>query len=62
MKRSISLILTAAMLSVIPSCGLLNSAVQLPTSLLQSVGRTAGIGLTDTKPQPVQSEEIKETE
>lgn len=62
MKRSISLLLAAASLSMISSCGLINSALKVPAGLLKSVGRTAGIGLTDDKPQPIHDEEIQQAE
>ena len=33
----------------LPSCGLLQSATQVPTGLLKSVGRTVGMNLEHTE-------------
>jgi len=51
--RSICLLLTAAMLALLPSCSLLGSILKLPASAIKMVTRTAGLNLlTDEAPQP----------
>ncbi len=62
MKRSITMIISAAILSMISSCGLINSVLKIPAGILQAAGRTAGLGLTDAKPQPIQNQETQELE
>lgn len=45
MKKRTILMTTLAVIScgILPSCGLISSAARLPGSLLQMVGRTAGL-------------------
>jgi len=51
------------MIAILPSCGLVTSALKVPGSILQMAGRTAGISsLTDTKPQPEQDLEMPKAE
>lgn len=53
MKRSICLILSAAVLAGIPSCGLIRSVLKIPVGIVKTAGRTVGLSnLTDDKPQP----------
>ncbi len=54
--KAIRLILIALCFSLLPSCSLLSSILKVPASILQAVGRTAGIGLTDDAPQPIAPE------
>lgn len=51
--KATRLIIAALLLSLLSSCSLLNSILQVPNGLLKAVGRTAGIGLTDEAPDPV---------
>ena len=51
--KATRLIIAALFLSLLSSCSLLNSVLQVPAGLLKAVGRTAGIGLTDEAPDPV---------
>ena len=47
-------VLIGLALALLPSCGLINSALRIPGSLLQSVGRTVGVSsLTDVPAEPV---------
>lgn len=60
--KAIRLILIAFCFILLPSCQLLGSLLKVPASLLQAVGRTAGISLTDEAPQPVKEGEVENTE
>ena len=62
MKRSITLICAAAMLSMTSSCSLFSSLLKIPAGILTAAGRTAGLGLTDEKPQPEQDQKIQQVE
>lgn len=57
-------IAVGALCSVLPSCGLVKSAAKLPGSLLQSVGRTAGMNVSNdevklTEAEKEEAEELK---
>jgi len=52
--KATRLIIAALFLSLLSSCSLLNSILRVPAGLLKAVGRTAGIGLTDEAPDPVE--------
>lgn len=59
--KSIFLLATAGLFCSLSSCSLVGSALKLPASLLQSVGRTVGVsGLTDEAPDPVEETEAIE--
>ncbi len=62
MKRSITLICAAAMLSMTSSCGLITGLLSLPGSIITAAARTAGLGLTDEKSQPELDQEIQSVE
>ena len=51
--KSINLITAAIVLSTLSSCSLLGSILQFPGSLMETVGRTAGLNaLTNDAPEP----------
>ncbi|MBT8044400.1 MAG: hypothetical protein KJO79_05560 [Verrucomicrobiae bacterium] len=54
--RIIRLIAVAFCLCLLPSCALLGSLLKIPASILQTAGRTVGLGLTDDAPQPYQDD------
>ena len=44
-------------LCLLPSCGLVNSILKIPGSIVKTAGRTVGMSrLTDDAPQPVERE------
>lgn len=48
-----SFITASLTLLLLPSCSLLGSALKIPASVAQTLGRTVGVsGLTDEAPQP----------
>ena len=61
--KATRLILIAFCFSLLPSCALITSILKIPGSILKTAGRTVGIGLTDTAPEPIKDseEELKET-
>ena len=58
--KPIRLILIALLLSSLSSCGLIGSILKIPASLLKSVGRTVGLGLTDESAAPIKSSPVIE--
>ena len=58
--KSIRLILAALIISSLTSCSLISSILKIPGSLLKSVGRTVGVGLTDEAPSPIEESPIIE--
>jgi hypothetical protein len=55
--KAIRLISAALFLSLLSSCGLIQSVLKVPTSILKTVDRSAGISqLTDEAPDPVATE------
>ena len=60
--KATRIIIVAFCLSLLSSCGLINSLLKIPVGLLKAVGRTAGMGLTDDAPQPVKEGEVKKIE
>ncbi len=40
----------------LPSCGLMQTATQVPKGLLQSVGRSVGVGLEQSEEIPLKEE------
>ena len=53
----IRILFVAFCLSLMPSCGLFNSILKIPGSIVKTAGRTVGMSrLTDDAPQPVERE------
>ena len=51
----IRILSVAFCLCLLPSCGLVNSILKIPGSIVKTAGRTVGLsGLTDDAPQPVE--------
>ena len=49
------------MLLLLPSCGLINSALKIPLGILKTAGRTVGVSnLTDAPAQPVNDQQEQE--
>ncbi|BDS07706.1 hypothetical protein NT6N_27460 [Oceaniferula spumae] len=60
--RTICLLSSAVMLSLLPSCALVGSLLKIPGSILKTAGRTVGVSnLTDEAPQP-ELDEAPQTE
>jgi len=58
--KIIRLVTAAFFLSLLSSCGLIQSALKLPVGILRAVGRTAGLNtLTDEAADPVAPETEK---
>lgn len=56
--KAIRLVTVAFFLSMLSSCGLLQSVLKVPTGILRAAGRTVGVSsLTDEAPDPVTEED-----
>jgi len=58
--KSIRLIIAALAISSLSSCALIGSILKIPGSILKTVGRTVGLGLTDEAPSPIEESPIIE--
>ncbi|MBT8038478.1 MAG: hypothetical protein KJO21_13155 [Verrucomicrobiae bacterium] len=55
--KTIRLLSAAFFLSLLSSCGLIQSVLKIPVGVLKTVGRTVGVSqLTHDAPEPVVSE------
>ncbi len=59
--KSIRLIIAAFIMASLTSGSLIGSLLKIPSSLLKSVGRTAGMGLTDEAPSPIEESPVVES-
>jgi len=58
--KSTRLIVISLLLCSLSSCSLIGSALKLPGQILQPIGRTIGLGLTDEAPQPYDDSSLLE--
>ena len=58
--KYIKFIAVGAICAVLPSCAILKSAARVPGSLLQAVGRTAGLSVSNEEPMKTDAEKQEE--
>lgn len=60
--RYTKFIVVGAVCAVLPSCGLIKSVARVPGSLLQAVGRTAGMNVNHEEAKEDQKTELQKQE